>query len=79
MIGKAIKPSFTHVEFKVLVKQSNTNGHWAIDTNGNLLFGLGDSNRGSVSTWRGGLGRKMGGSFKREGTYGYLWLSHVEV
>ena len=35
--------------------------------------------RGSVSTERGGVGRKMEGSFKREGIYVYLWLIHVEV
>ena len=33
--------------------------------NGNLLYGSGNSNRGSVSTWRGGMRREMGGSFKR--------------
>ena len=27
----------------------------------------------------GGMGRKMGGSFKREGIYAYLWLIHAEV
>ena len=27
----------------------------------------------------GGVGREMGGSFKREGIYVYLWLIHVEV
>ena len=26
-----------------------------------------------------GMGREMGGSFKREGIYVYLWLIHVEV
>ena len=26
-----------------------------------------------------GMGRKMGGRFKREGIYAYLWLIHVEV
>jgi len=25
------------------------------------------------------MGRKMGGRFKREGIYVYLWLIHVEV
>ena len=25
------------------------------------------------------MGREMGGRFKREGTYVYLWLFHVEV
>ena len=37
------------------------------------------SNRGSVASKRGGLGSEMGGSFKREGIYVYLWLIHVEV
>jgi len=27
----------------------------------------------------GGMGRERGGSFKREGKYVYLWLTHVEV
>ena len=27
----------------------------------------------------GGLGREMGGRFKKEGIYVYLWLIHVEV
>ena len=36
-------------------------------------------NRGPVSTKRGGMGREMGGRFKREGIYVYLWLIHVEV
>ena len=26
-----------------------------------------------------GMGRDMGGKFKREGIYVYLWLIHVEV
>ena len=43
----------------------------------NLLYGSGNSNRGSVSTSR--MGREMEGSFKRKGTYVYLWLIHVEV
>ena len=47
--------------------------------NGNLVYGSGDSNRGSVSTKRGGMGREMGGRFKRAGMYVYLWLIHVEV
>ena len=47
--------------------------------NENLLSGSGNSNRGSVSTQRGGMGRKMGGRFTREERYVYLWLIHVEV
>ena len=27
----------------------------------------------------GGMGSKVGGRFKREGTYVYLWLIHVDV
>ena len=37
--------------------------------NRNLLYGSGNSNRGSVSTWRFGMGREMGGKFRREGLY----------
>ena len=47
--------------------------------NRNLLHGSGNSNRSSVTTERVGMGRKMGERFKREGTYVYLWLIHVEV
>ena len=28
---------------------------------------------------RGGMGREMGGRFKRPGTYVYLWLIYVEI
>ena len=34
--------------------------------NGYLLYGSGNSNRGSVTTSRGGLGREVGGRFKWE-------------
>ena len=47
--------------------------------NGNLLYVSGNSNRGSVSTLRRGMGRELGGRFKREGIYVYMWLIHVEV
>ena len=33
-----------------------------------------NSNRGSVSTYRREMGREMGGSFKRERTYVYLFM-----
>ena len=36
--------------------------------NGNLLYDSGKSNWGSVTTKRGGMGRKVGGKVKREGT-----------
>ena len=35
--------------------------------------------QGSVSTRRGGMGRELGGRFKREGVYVCLWLIHAEV
>ena len=50
-----------------------------IDSQLNLLCGSGNSNRGSVLTYRGGMVREMGGRFKREGMYVYLWLIHAEV
>ena len=39
-----------------------------------MLYGSGNSNRGSVSTYKGRMGREMGRTFKREGIYVYLWL-----
>ena len=45
--------------------------------NGNLLYVSRNSNRGSISTQRSEIGREMGGRFKREGIYVYLWLVHV--
>ena len=47
--------------------------------NGNLMYGSGHSNRGSVSTSRGGMESEVGGRFKKEGIYVCLWLNHVEV
>ena len=40
--------------------------------NGNLLYGSGNSNRGSISTYRGEMGREMGGRLKREELYVYM-------
>ena len=40
--------------------------------NENLLFGSGNLNRGSVSTYRGRMGRETGRRFKMEGIYVYL-------
>ena len=40
--------------------------------NGNLLYGSGNSNRGSASILE-------GGKFRREGIYAHLWLIHIEV
>ena len=50
-----------------------------IDSQWEFAVWLRNSNRSSVSTYRGGMGRKMGGKFKREGICVYLWLIHVEV
>ena len=47
--------------------------------NRNLLCGSGNSNRGSVSTYKGGMGREIGGRFKREGIYVCPWMIHVKV
>ena len=47
--------------------------------NGNFLYDSGNSNRGSVSSYRGDMWREMEGRFKREGTCVYLWLIHVDV
>ena len=50
-----------------------------IDSQQEFALWLRKLKRGSVSTSRGGMGRKMEGRFKREGIYVYLWLIHVEV
>ena len=42
------------------------------------MYGSEYSNRGSVSTEMGGMGRVVGGSLKREGIYVHLWLIHVD-
>ena len=47
--------------------------------NGNLLYDSGNSTRGSLTTWRGGMGREVGGMSKREGTYVSLWLIQADV
>ena len=38
-----------------------------------------DRNRGSVTNYKGGMGRKIRGWFGREGTCVYLWLILVDV
>ena len=48
--------------------------------NGNLPYDLGNSNQGSVTTQSGGMGREVGGVFKKEETQAvYLWFIHVDV
>ena len=50
---------------------------------GNLLYDTGGSkptpSHPSLTTKRGGMGWEVGRSFKREGTYIYLWLIHIDV
>ena len=52
-------------------------------TSGNLLYGSESSNlmlSDNLEAWDGmGGRRKMGGRFKKEGTYVYLWLIHVDI
>ena len=50
-----------------------------IDSQQEFAVWLRKLKQGSVSPWRGGMGREMGGRFKREGIYVYLWLIHIEV
>ena len=47
--------------------------------NGNLSYDSENSNWGSVTTQKGGMGWELGRGFKGEGTYVYLWLIHVNV
>ena len=50
-----------------------------IDSKREFAVWLRKLKQGSVSTQRSRMGREMGGKFKREGIYVYLWLIHVEV
>ena len=84
--GKSnLKLTFSSVQFNRSVVSNSLWPHETYITickmieKGNLLYVSGNSNRGSVSTWRGGMGREMKGRFKMEGTYVYLWLIHAEV
>ena len=43
------------------------------------MYDAGSSTQCSVTTWRGGMGWEVGGRFKKEGTYVYLWLIHGDV
>ena len=44
-----------------------------------MLYDSGNSDRGSVTTERGGKGREVGWRLKREGTLVYLQLTHVDT
>ena len=50
-----------------------------ITASGNFLYESRNSNQGSVTTQRRGMGQEVGGRFRREGTYVDLWLIHVDV
>ena len=71
-------------------EDSGTNGESSMETymiicvkqiaSGNLLYDSGNPNRGSVTTWRSGMGWEVRGRIKRDGTsllHVYLWLTHV--
>ena len=60
---------------RVTGKRTSPHGKWRA----NGPSGSGNSNRGSVSTQRCGVGREMGGRFEKERMYVYLWLIRVEV
>ena len=51
-----------------------------LELNGNLLYNTGSSNLvlcDNLEGWDGMGG--VGGRYKREGTYIYLWLIHVDI
>ena len=50
-----------------------------VDRHQKLSVWLRKLKQGLCINLEGGMGRKMGGRFKREGIYVYLWLIHVEV
>ena len=39
----------------------------------------GTKSRGSVINWRDGVGREVGGEYRREGTHVCLWPIHIDV
>ena len=48
-------------------------------TDGNLLYDLGNSNKGLCNRLKGGMVRERGASSENEGTWVYLWLILVDV
>ena len=54
--------------------ESNMEIKNTICENGNLLYDSGNSNRGSVTINKGGMGREMGGRLGKVGLWVYLWL-----
>ena len=50
-----------------------------IDSEWEFVVCLRELKQGLCIKLGGGMGKEIGGSFKREGTYVYLWLIHVDV
>ena len=50
-----------------------------IDSQWKSAYDTGNSDLGSVITQMGGMVWEVGGMFKTEGTYVYLWLIHADV
>ena len=50
-----------------------------VDSQWEFAVGLRKLKQGLCIKLEGWVGKEMGGRFKREGTYVYLWLIHVEV
>ena len=50
-----------------------------VDGQGKFALCLRKLKQGLCINLGGEMGREMGGRFKREGIYVYLWLIHVEV
>ena len=58
---------------------AHTLPHVKETASGNVPYDSGNSNRSSVTTQRAGVGWKVGGMFRTEGTHVYLWLIYVDV
>ena len=50
-----------------------------IDSQWEFAVCLRELKQGLCNNLGGGMGRDLGGRFKNEGTYVYLWLIHVDV
>ena len=50
-----------------------------IDSQWEFAVCLRELKQGLCNNLGGGLGRYLGGRFKNEGTYVYLWLIHVDI
>ena len=50
-----------------------------IESQWEFSVGLRELKQGLCDRLNGGMEREMGGRFKREGIYVYMWLIHVEV